>query len=194
MITPEPVAARAANTRAEGVSRRQFVASALAVAGAMSTAATHAQGLTGLAYEVGPWSGPLAHLALLDTAGKSWRPADLTGRAVLINFWASWCEPCRAEMPSLQQLADLYGADKLLVLAVNFKEPPARALQFAKTTGVTLPMLLDLDGKLARQWGVKVFPTTLLISASGKPRQRVTGEVDWTGQDAEKLVAGLQRP
>ena len=70
MIAPELIAARAANTPAEVLSRRQFVTSALAAAGAMSTAATHAQGLTGRAYEVTPWSGPLAHLALLALLAK----------------------------------------------------------------------------------------------------------------------------
>jgi thiol-disulfide isomerase/thioredoxin len=136
----------------------------------------------------------LAAFSLVDTTGKIWRAADLRGRAVLLNFWASWCEPCRAEMPTLQQIADLYGDDKLLVLAINFKEPAARALQFAKTTGVTLPVLLDLDGKVARGWGVKVFPTTLMIDRNGRPRQRVTGEVDWTSPAAEKLIAGLLKP
>ena len=98
----------------------------------------HAQGLTGPAYEVTPWSGPLSGLGLVDTTGKTWQWPDVQGRAVLLNFWASWCEPCRAEMPTLQQVADLYGADKLLVLAINFKEPAARALQFAKTTGIKM--------------------------------------------------------
>ncbi|ABE44822.1 TlpA family protein disulfide reductase [Polaromonas sp. JS666] len=150
-----------------------------------------AQGLTGPAYEVSRWSGPVSAFGLVDTTGKTWRPADLQGRAVLLNFWASWCEPCRAEMPTLQQVADLYGPDKLLVLAINFKEPVARAIQFAKTTGVTMLVLLDVDGKAARQWGVKVFPTTLTIDSRGQPRHRVQGEVDWTSSAAEKLIAGL---
>ena len=150
-----------------------------------------AQYLTGEAYEVMPWAGPLAGFSLLDTTGKAWRPADFAGRAVLLNFWASWCEPCRAEMPTLQQMADLYGPEQLLVLAVNFKEPPARALQFAKSTGVTLPVLLDLDGRTAQRWGVKVFPTTLAIDRKGQPRWRARGEVDWTGKAAEKLIAPL---
>ncbi|MES2511192.1 MAG: TlpA disulfide reductase family protein [Pseudomonadota bacterium] len=165
--------------------------SALAGTAAWLAGAASAQGLTGPAFEVSPWKGPLGAFSLLDTTGKTWRPADLAGRAVLINFWASWCEPCRAEMPTLQQLADLYGPEKMLVLAVNFKEPAARALQFAKTTGVTLPVLLDLDGSKARQWGVKVFPTTLMLDNKGRPRQRVMGEVDWTSAAAEKLIAPL---
>jgi thiol-disulfide isomerase/thioredoxin len=179
----------------ENPSRRRclqgMAAATWASAAPWASAQNASQSLTGPAFVVSPWAGSLAPLDLLDTTGKRWRVADLQGRPVLINFWASWCEPCRAEMPSLQQLADLYGPDKLLVLAINFKETPARAIRFAQSTGVTLPVLLDGDGRLAQQWGVKVFPTTLLIDGRGKPRSRVQGEVDWTGKAAEKLVDGL---
>jgi thiol-disulfide isomerase/thioredoxin len=182
------------NPPSPGLSRRLLLQYPLACAAVATVQGAAAQGLTGPAYDVQPWTGPVSTFSLVDTNGKTWSPADLRGRAVMLNFWASWCEPCRAEMPTLQQVADFYGADKLLVLAVNFKEPVARALQFAKTTGVTLPVLLDLDGKVARRWGVKVFPTTLLIDHTGRPRQRVTGEVDWTSPAAEKLIAGLLKP
>lgn len=81
-------------------------------------------------------------------------------------------------MPTLQQVADLYGPDQLLVLAVNFKERPERALQ----TGLTLLLLLDVDGQAARHWGVKVFPTTLGIGKQGKAGVAGQGEVDWTAK------------
>lgn len=154
----------------------------------------NAQGLTGPAYEVTPWLGPVSSLGLLDTTGKTWQLPDLQGRAVLLNFWASWCEPCRAEMPTLQQVADLYGPDRLLVLAINFKESAARALQFAKTTDVKLPVLLDTTGRAAGQWGVKVFPTTLMLDNRGRARHRVKGEVDWTSSAPGKLIEALLRP
>ena len=176
----------------ESLSRRSLLVTALsavAAGGGLPNAA--AQGLTGPAYEVTPWTGPLAWGGLIDITGKTWQLADLQGRAVMLNFWASWCEPCRAEMPTLQQVADLYGPEKLLVLTINFKEPAARALQFAKTTGVSLPVLLDSNGKMAGQWGVKVFPTTLTLDARGKPRQRIKGEVDWTSAAAGKLLDTL---
>lgn len=174
--------------------RRQLLQAALAAAGATVLTGASAQSLCGPACEVSPWPGPLSAFSLIDTSGKLWRPDDFKGRAVLLNFWASWCEPCRAEMPTLQQVADLYGPEKLLVLALNFKEKPTRALQFAQSTGVSVPVLLDTDGRVARQWGVKVFPTTLLIDRRGRPRQRVQGEVDWTSAAAEKLIAGLLAP
>ena len=172
-------------------SRRQFLQGALATIAATALPPASGQAARGLAYQVTPWTGPLAGFSLVDTAGKTWRPADFEGRSVLLNFWASWCEPCRAEMPALQQVADLYGPDRLLVLTVNFKERAERVLQFAKSTGLTLPLLLDVDGQAASRWGVRVFPTTLGIDRQGKPALRVQGEVDWTGKAAEKLITGL---
>ena len=183
--------------KSKSLSRRQLFKTASISAAALTAAAltlnTHAegQGLSGPAYQVQPWQGALSAFKLVDTTGKTWRPADWKGRAVLLNFWASWCEPCRAEMPTLQQVSDFYGADKLLVLTVNFKEKPARALQFAHSTGLNLPVLLDLDGQAAKRWDVKVFPSTLMLDSRGQPRHRVQGEVDWTSQAAEQLIRSL---
>ena len=172
------------------LSRRHFLQTTCA-AGAPLWLPAGAQHLTGEAYEISPWAGPVAAFSLVDTTGMVWRAADFRGRAVLLNFWASWCEPCRAEMPSLQQAAALHGADKLLVLAINFKEKPAIALQFAERAGITLPVLLDVDGQAARRWGVRIFPTTLTLDRRGRPRHRVQGELDWTGPAAGKLIASL---
>ncbi len=148
-------------------------------------------------FEARPWPAGqrLPPLQALDLEGKAWRLSELRGRAVIINFWASWCEPCRAEMPTLQQVAEIYGPDKLVVLAVNYKESPVKAAQFAKVTGLSLPVLLDPAGDIARQWDVRVFPSTMLIDAGGKPVVRIRGEVDWSGAEAEKLIAPLlKRP
>ena len=172
--------------------RRQSLRQLAALAGGLGLACmaplVRAQG-----YEVARWPARQAvpPLQLADLSGKVWRLADLRGRAVLLNFWASWCEPCRAEMPALQQLADIYGPDKLVVLAINFKEPAAKIAQYARATGLTLPALPDPAGEAARQWGANVFPTTILIGADGQPRQRIRGEVDWTSQQAAKLVEPL---
>jgi thiol-disulfide isomerase/thioredoxin len=170
--------------------RRQLLRAALLAAGGMALGRA-AQAAPEPAYTVSPWQGPTPPLQALDTSGKNWRLDGFRGRAVLINFWASWCEPCRAEMPTLQQIADLYGPDKLLVLALNFKEHPNRAIQFAAQTGLSLPVLLDPQGQAARAWGVKVFPTTVLIDRQGRARQRVQGELDWTGAAAAQLVEAL---
>ena len=145
------------------------------------------------AYQVQSWPShqSVPSLEGTDLNGKVWRLNDLRGKAVLINFWASWCEPCRAEMPSLQSLAEFYGPEKLMVLAVNFKESNAKVRQYAKSTELTLPVIPDPAGELARLWGISVFPSTVLIAADGKPRQRIRGEVDWTGLEADALLRPL---
>lgn len=146
-------------------------------------------------FDLTRWPPSLAAppLQAMDLQGKVWKLADLRGRVVLLNFWASWCEPCRAEMPTLQQLAEIYGPEKLVVLAINFKEGPRRINQYVQATGMSLPVLLDQSGDIAKQWGANVFPTTILIDAEGRPRQRVRGEVDWTGREAAALVEPLLR-
>lgn len=160
---------------------------------AASTASTwvHAQ-----THEVAKWP---AHQAVpqgvgVDLNGHVWRLADLRGKGVLINFWASWCPPCLAEMPSLQALAQFYGPEKLVVLAVNFKESPAVVQRFVQRTDLALPVLLDPSGATARAWGATVFPTTVLVAADGRVRGVVRGEVDWSGLPAARLVEPLLAP
>jgi peroxiredoxin len=133
-----------------------------------------------------PWPrrAPTPALDALNLQGERVRLADFKGRAVLLNFWASWCEPCKVEMPGLQSLPGLLGEDRLAVLALNFKEPPRRVLQFVNSTGLTLPVLLDPLGEHAQAWDVRVFPTTVLIDRQGRARHRVRGEVDWTSAAA----------
>lgn len=151
-------------------------------------------------YEVQAWPANQAVPALqaTDLSGRVWRLSDLRGKAVLLNFWASWCAPCRAEMPSLQAMADFYGPDKLLVLTLNFKESAAVAQRFAQRADLRLPVLLDPQGQLARQWGATAFPTTVLIAADGQVRALVRGELDWTSlaaaQWVEPLLAPVSRP
>jgi len=173
------------------LTRRQLLAAAAtsaAVAGGLPLPALAARG-----YEVTPWpaSQPAPALQALDLQGKTWGLSELRGRAVVLNFWATWCPPCRAEMPSLQQLAEIYGPEQLLVLAVNVKEGPRRISKYLQSSGLNLTVLLDPQGEITRQWDASVLPTTILIDAAGRPRQRVRGEVDWTGREATALVEPL---
>ena len=146
-------------------------------------------------YDVTPWPAnrPAPALRALDMRGKTWTLAELRGRAVVLNFWATWCPPCRAEMPSLQQLAEIYGPDQLLVLAINVGEGPRRITQYLQSSGLNLTVLLYPQSEAAKAWGANVLPTTILIDAEGRPRQRVRGEVDWSGREAQALVEPLLR-
>jgi thiol-disulfide isomerase/thioredoxin len=138
-----------------------------------------------------------------DLQGQTWNLKALRGQPVLINFWASWCEPCRAEMPSLQALTEPHEAEAHeakpranlapQVLAVNFKESAATAQRYVQQTQLRLPVLRDADGAWAKQWGVSIFPSTVLVGADGKVRGTVVGELDWTSDAARPLLRRLSR-
>lgn len=146
-------------------------------------------------WQVAPWPArqPMPPLNATDLHGQHWRLPDLRGKAVLINFWASWCEPCRAEMPSLQALAQQHGPD-LQVLAVNFKETVPAVQRFLQQSSLQLPVILDPQGVLARQWDITIFPSTVMIAADGRVRGVLRGELDWTSAQATVLLAPLLAP
>ncbi len=169
-------------------SRRGLLLAGLGAALALLAGPAQAQA----GFEVQAWpalKAPPMH-AGLDASGKPLLLKDLRGQALLINFWATWCEPCREEMPSLALLARSQ-TGKLRVLAVNFKESAATVSQFAAATGLTIPTLRDADGALARAWGIRVFPSTVLIGADGQVRSVVRGALDWHGDAAAPLIAPL---
>lgn len=145
-------------------------------------------------HEITPWprnkAVPALSLAGLD--GQPWQLTRLKGRVVVLNFWATWCEPCRAEMPSLNALAQKH-PQSLVVLAVNHQEAEPRIRRFMETVEINVPVLLDRDGAAARAWTRRIFPTTVLIDATGRPRFVVTGEYDWGGPDAARLIEPLLR-
>jgi len=136
---------------------------------------------------------PTPPLDALDLTGRRLTLADFKGRVLVLNFWASWCEPCRAEMPTLQQLPEVLGEDRVAVLGLNFKEGPRKIAQFTQAAGVTLPMALDPQGEIARAWGVRVFPSTILIDTAGRARRRIRGEVDWSSNEALGWIEALLR-
>jgi thiol-disulfide isomerase/thioredoxin len=146
------------------------------------------------AHQLRPWTRSAPPFALNDLDGKAWQLSALQGRAVLLNFWATWCEPCREEMPSLQALAKRHEADSLLVLMVNYRESEPGIRRFLEHTPLALPVLLDSDGSAARAWTPRVFPTTVLIDRSGRPRHQVVGAVDWNGDEARQWVRELLTP
>ncbi|MCW7538222.1 TlpA family protein disulfide reductase [Aquabacterium sp. A7-Y] len=134
-------------------------------------------------------------LTLRDLDGKPRTLAELRGKVVVINFWASWCEPCVAELPSLLRLAERHAGDGLVVLAPNYQEGEAKVRAFFDTLfgelPESLPVLLDRDGAAARAWTRRVFPSTVLVDRSGQARWSVIGELDWSGGQAQALLGPL---
>ncbi len=140
-----------------------------------------------------PWPAgkPTPELVLPAWEGPPWRLADARGQIVLLNFWASWCEPCRAEMPSLELLEQRHENQRLKVMAVNFRETDGSIRRFLDSTPVSLTILRDTDGAAARAWQVRIFPTTVVIDRQGRALFTVTGEVDWTGPTAREWMASV---
>ena len=115
-----------------------------------------------------PWIGkpaPEFHLSSLD--GQSVSLSDLKGRPVLINFWATWCDPCRGEMPYLQQVYDEWQGKGLVLLAINIGESPSQVAKFMQSQRLSLPVLLDGEGNIAVMYNVRAIPTTFFIDREG---------------------------
>lgn len=143
------------------------------------------------ALELKPWSGGATpRLELSDLDGKTHRLADYRGRAVLVNFWATWCAPCREEMPSFERLrASLDG--RAVVLAVNLAEPESRIRRFFDTVPVRFAVLLDRDGATAKAWQARVLPATYIVGPDGAIRYRHLGELDWSSPEVRELILKL---
>ncbi len=139
---------------------------------------------------VRPWppARPVPEFDLTGLDGRRWRLADLAGRVVLLNFWATWCEPCRAEMPSLDAFGERHRDDGVTVLAINYREPAEQVRQFLQRLPFKAPVLLDSDGDATSEWTPRVFPSTVLVGRDGRPSATVVGELDWGGAAAQELL------
>jgi peroxiredoxin len=108
----------------------------------------------------------------------SLRLSDLRGKPVVINFWATWCEPCRVEMPALQQVYETYQNQGLRILAVNLGEPATAVRNWVQDLGLTFDVLLDQDGSTATLYHLRGQPSTYVISPDGMIVQIFYGPVD----------------
>jgi thiol-disulfide isomerase/thioredoxin len=147
----------------------------------------------GAAEALRPWTGgPPPALALRTLSGEALALADFRGRVVLVNFWATWCAPCVAEMPALQRLRERLASRRVEVVAVNFQENAARIAPFVERLGVTFPVVRDHDGTVRTAWNVTVFPTTFVVGPDQRIAWVATGEVDWDDPRVESRIRSLE--
>ncbi len=111
------------------------------------------------------------------------------GKVVFLNFWATWCGPCRAEMPAMQRLHEELNDEGLEILAVDIQEGRNQVQSFGRTFNLTFPLLLDTTGRTASQYGIRSIPTTYLIDRSGKVFAGAVGARRW---DSPEMI-GLFR-
>ncbi len=131
--------------------------------------------------------------ALRTLEGKTIRLSELRGKkVVLINFWATWCPPCRLEMPTMQKIYTEYKKKGFEILAVNI-EPDAKQEihDFIKELRLTFPVLLDPQMKVAREYRVFGLPVSILLDRKGIIRARETGYNDWTDKESREQVESL---
>jgi len=138
-----------------------------------------------------PADRPVPPLDVVDLAGRPWRLEAFAGRVVVLNFWATWCEPCRLEMPSLDAMAARRRREGVVVAAINYKESPDVIRRFIERAPFRSQILLDPDGDATVGWTPRVFPSTVLVGRNGAPVRVVVGELDWEGAEARALLDPL---
>lgn len=128
---------------------------------------------------------------LASLGGGTLRLRDLRGKVVFLNFWATWCVPCRTEMPDMERLFREFGEKGLVVVAVNLLEGRRAVQGFVDDLKLTFPVVLDADGQAAAAYGVRPIPATFLISRDGIILWRALGARRWTGEAARTYFAHL---
>jgi cytochrome c biogenesis protein CcmG, thiol:disulfide interchange protein DsbE len=128
---------------------------------------------------------PAPDFELSTPTGESIRLSDLRGQAVLVNLWATWCPPCRAEMPAIEKLYNEYKEDGFVVLAVNmtYQDDPERVPSFVDEYGLTFPILMDIQGTVGTDYQLRSLPSSYFIDRDGIIQEVVIG-----GPMAEALL------
>ena len=140
------------------------------------------------AYPPGLWLPPLAGQT---STGEVMSVAELRGRVVLVNFWATWCVECHPEMPLFERLHQDFVAQGLTVMGMNVREETARIQRYAREFGLTYLLVLDPEGAITKTYGVIGLPTTFLIGRDGRPVALAIGPRAWGGAEARALVQAL---
>ena len=145
-----------------------------------------------VAQDLKPWSGGATPaLELEDVEGKARRLADYRGSIVLVNFWATWCGPCREEMPSMERLRAAMEGKPFVILAVNVGESARVARDFAERLSLGFPLLMDRDTRTAKTWRARILPASFVIGPDGVIRYAHYGELDWSSADVRKKIEAL---
>lgn len=129
--------------------------------------------------------------ALMTPEGKKLSLKDFRGKVVLLNFWASWCVPCREEMPAMEKLYQEYKHKNFTVLAIAVKDRKQDAMDFVKELKITYPIAFDPDAQVGTLYGAWGLPATYLIGPKGEGLARGWGPAEWYNQASRKLIQDL---
>ena len=130
---------------------------------------------------------------LRDLDGNQHRLSDYRGQVVIINFWATWCPPCREEMPSMQRAWESLKNDGIHMLAINVGEDEDTIFQFTANYPVDFSLLMDSDSGVINQWPVRGLPTTFVVDPKGRISYRAIGGREWDDPALLSLVRALKQ-
>ena len=135
-----------------------------------------------------PWIGkPAPDFQFQSPDGQATSLSDLKGKPVLINFWATWCGPCRHEMPYIQQVYDEWQEKGLVLLAINKGESPSQVAEFMQSQRLSLPVLLDMEGNIAQKYKIQYIPSTFFIDRDGIIQDMKVGAFQSTAEIESSL-------
>jgi peroxiredoxin len=136
--------------------------------------------------------GPAPPFTLNDLEGRPASLSDYQGKVVLLNFWATWCEPCKKEMPEMQSAYEKYKDQGFVILAVNFGEKTEEAGKFSKEMGLTFPVLIDRKVAVASRYNIVSLPVSFYMDPEGFIQKRVFGGT-LTKENIEEVLREIQR-
>lgn len=151
-------------------------------------------GHAGAQKEYRPEVGYLAPDFTLEVMGEGRRVnlSDYKGKVVLLNFWATWCIPCRKEMPSMEELYRIFKEREFEILAVNLEKfAGGKITLFVSNYGISFPILLDKELKTPARYGVRSIPTTYIIGKDGIIKEKIVGGRNWTEQELVERIDSL---
>lgn len=161
----------------------------------MLAAATHYLGDELFPVSVGS-AAPAMRAVTVDGARRPRTLDEYKGKVVLLNVWATWCEPCKVEMPSIEKLHREFGPRGLAVVAVSVDDPGAesRIRDYVKELGLTFEILHDPARDISRAYQITGFPETFVIGREGTIRKKVIGAADWSSEANRALITELLGP
>ncbi|MEW6519328.1 MAG: TlpA disulfide reductase family protein [Thermodesulfobacteriota bacterium] len=139
-------------------------------------------------------NSPAPNFTLTDIQGQRWRLADLRGKLVFINFWATWCPPCQEELPSMEALHRGMDRGRFQMLTILSNDNPELARMLAGKMGLTFPILTDPEARAAKQYGITGVPETFIIDSQGILREKIIGPRNWNSQAAWQMLAKYLPP